>query len=337
MDVVLMITGSYPPAICGVGDYTRNVLGSEAGGDWKLYHRTDWRLSQLPTIVQEIDAFAADRIFMQYPTQGYGWSLVPHLLCAYYSLVRKAHFTVVLHEYSQLSAKARTAATLIVKTAHRLIFTNEFEQAEAARVSASVPHRSRVVKIASNIPVAAESPPTGARQFDLGYFGHIRPRKGLDEFLALLAAARAAHPDWRLLLMGQIPPGFEGFARDVLEKCRGLGVELRLDLDAEVVADVLAQVKVVYLPFPDGISERRGTAMAAMANGAIVLTTVGHHTTPTLRDAVRVVPAHKALQAIEQTLSSNEDALARQQSAAKTYLREHIPTSWDAVARAYLN
>lgn len=335
MELVLMITGSYPPAICGVGDYTRNVLSSETGRTWRLYHRTDWRLSQLPAIIREIDAFRPDRIFMQYPTQGYGWSLVPHLLCAYYSLVRRARFTVVLHEFSQLSAKARAAATLMVRSAHGLIFTNEFEQAEAARVSASVMRRSRVVKIASNIPVAASCPATADRPIDLAYFGHIRPRKGLEEFLAAAGATRQAHPDWRLLLMGQIPPGFEDFAKGVLAQCAVLGVEVQLDLESAAVADVLAQVKAVYLPFPDGISERRGTAMAAMANGALVLTTVGHHTTPALRSAVQVVPPDHALPAIEEALGRDEATLAALQAAGTTFLREQIPTSWNAVARAY--
>lgn len=336
MNVVLMITGSYPPAICGVGDYTHNVLSSNTGREWKLYHRTDWRLSKLPAIVREIDAFHAEQIFMQYPTQGYGWSLVPHLLCTYYSLVRRTRFTVVLHEFSQLSAKARAAATLMVRTAHQLIFTNEFERAEACRASASVMRRSRIVKIASNIPVADVCLPTASRPIDLAYFGHIRPHKGLEQFVAAAAAARAAHPDWRLLLMGQIPLGFEDFAKEILSQCTALGVDVRLDLDAEAVAGVLAQVKAVYLPFPDGISERRGTAMAAMANGALVLTTVGHHTTPALHSAVSVIPVKHALPAIEQVLNGSEESLARQQSAATIFLREQIPTNWDSVARSYL-
>lgn len=336
MNLKLVITGSYPPQICGVGDYTRNIMESTTARHWKLYHRTDWRLTQLPRIVREIDALAPSQIFMQYPTQGYGWSLVPHLLCLYYSLLRKPRFTVVLHEYSQLSTKARIAAKLMVRTAHQLIFTSEFEQAEATRVSASVPRRSRVVKIASNIPVAAELPRIGARPFDVAYFGHIRPRKGLDEFLAAAAAVRAVHPGWRLLLIGQIPPGFDDFARGILDQCCALGVETRLDLDVDAVAGLLAQVKTVYLPFPDGISERRGTAVAAMINGALVITTAGPFTTPALRAAVRIVQRENVLPDIEQMLRNSEEQLARQQSAAKAYLQEQTPTNWDDVARAYV-
>jgi glycosyltransferase involved in cell wall biosynthesis len=333
---VLMITGSYPPAVCGVGDYTMNVLSSKVASDWRLYHRTDWRFSKLLTIIHEINTFNAERIFIQYPTQGYGWSIVPHLLCVYYSLIRKVNCTLVLHEYSQLSVKARIAVKLMLLTATNIIVTNEFERTEVARVSKSVSRRSKVVKIVSNIPVSKNILKTNLRKYDLAYFGHIRPKKGIEDYLDVAAKIRFMHPNCSLLLIGQIPPGFEDYSQKIIEQCLYLKIETKQNLNAEVVADLLAQVKVTYLPFPDGISERRGTALAALANGSIVLTTTGPHTTSELRDAVCIVSSDNVMREIEQLLVSSEQRHTGLQCKGKAYLNELTPATWDSIACDYL-
>ena len=336
MGTVVMITGSYPPEVCGVGTYTSCVMTTATGSRWKLYRRTDWRLSQIRRIIAEVDSLGGDRLFLLYPTQGYGWSLTPHLLCAYYSILRKARFTVVLHEFSGLSKKARFAATLMIRTAYEVIFTNSFEQKQAARIDKSIIQRSRVVKIASNIPVAAMVPPLSERKYDLGYFGHIRPRKGLEAFLSAITQIRKQTSGVACVLIGQVPAGFKSFAESIVAQCEALGVEVKLGLSDSDAAETLANVKAVYLPFPDGVSERRGTAMAALANGAMVLTTTGEFTTPALRAAVVDIPSLDAATRILEALQTPHEELALKQAAAQHFLHVEIPSNWETVASAYL-
>ena len=341
MDRTLVITGSYPPEVCGVGDYTRNVMEAPSARGWALYHRQQWSLASLRQIICEIDARNPSEIFMQYPTQGFGWSLVPHLLCLYYSLFTRVRFTVVLHEFSQLSRKANLAARLLLLSADQIIFTNEFERQAAAKLWAPVRSRSRTVKIVSNIPVsdAAEGGREG-RPLDLVYFGHVRPKKGLEAFLDAVRELRAVRPDSRIALIGQCPSGFESYTGPLLERCSALGMELMLEMPSDQVARALAQTKLVYLPFPDGISERRGTALAAMANGAVLLTTVGDHTTPELAEAVPVVSVGAAPTAVaarlQELMALQDDERSALCDRARTYLRRHLPQSWDDVARAYV-
>ena len=44
-----------------------------------------------------------------------------------------------------------------------------------------------------------------------------------------------------------------------------------VDQDEDVVSDLLSNIKIVYLPFPDGISSRRGTLLASIQNGCTVV------------------------------------------------------------------
>jgi glycosyltransferase involved in cell wall biosynthesis len=324
-----------------VGEYTRRVMETTTASNWTLYHRRDWRLRALPTIVREIDALGPREIFLQYPTHGYGWSLVPHLLCVYYSRFTRTRFTAVMHEYSQLSDKARWAARLILWSANRLIFTSEFERAAAAKASRSVAHRSRTIKIASNIAASpAAGADTASRPLDLVYFGHIRPLKGLESFFEVVRQIRSTAGPMRIALIGQSPAGFERYARTVLSTCEDLGIETMLDLPADAVAQRLAQARIALLPFPDGVSERRGTALAAMANGALVLTAAGSHTPDELRRAVVVLPAAAApaetARRVSELQAMPEPEWQIRRARAFEYLSRHIPTSWDDVARGYL-
>ena len=106
---VLLISGSYPPDACGVGDYTMRLARALAKQpDWEVAVLTGpaasggapggvtdelpaptvihcpgaWAFSALPRIVTAVRQWAPDVVHFQYPTQGFfGWRL-PALLPA---------------------------------------------------------------------------------------------------------------------------------------------------------------------------------------------------------------------------------------------------------------
>lgn len=123
----LLITGSYPPDICGVGDYVYNVFNNADHSKWKLYYSKSWDISTFISKIREINNSGCKCIYMQYPTHGYGWSIVPQLLCLYFSLFTKKKFIVILHEFSQRKLKAKIATALFM-FADRIIFTNKFSR-----------------------------------------------------------------------------------------------------------------------------------------------------------------------------------------------------------------
>lgn len=77
--------------------------------------------------ISVLNSYNTESIFLQYPTQGYGWSLLPQIICIYYSIFTNKKFVVILHEFSQRSLKAKLA-TLFLFFANEIIFTTDFER-----------------------------------------------------------------------------------------------------------------------------------------------------------------------------------------------------------------
>lgn len=66
-------------------------------------------------------------------------------------------------------------------------------------------------------------------------------------------------------------------------------------LEAEAVAEQLAQASVALLPFPDGASFRRGSLLAAAACGVPIVTRHGHDTPETLTRLLQPCTSQAAL------------------------------------------
>jgi hypothetical protein len=112
----------------------------------------------------------------------------------------------------------------------------------------------------------------------LGHFGTygglIAPLL-MDSLPSLLAAA----PDLAALFLGR---GSEAFAAALVKQHPGLAGRAHATgalAPAEVSSHLLA-CDVMLQPYPDGISSRRGTALAALAHGRPVATTAGHLSEP---------------------------------------------------------
>ena len=99
---IMLITGSYPPDICGTADYTARLSESllACGLDVEVFYRQRWDLRHVHSLVKEIDRSRPDLIHMQYPTTGYGWKLGPQAIGTLKPVV------VTLHEVSQEIGRA---------------------------------------------------------------------------------------------------------------------------------------------------------------------------------------------------------------------------------------
>lgn len=325
---MLLITGSYPPQVCGVGDYTYRLISSPNAIDWKLYNSSDWSLRSLFLHIKNIKKYNENTVNMQYPTQGYGWSIVPHLLCLYFSWFTKKRFSVTIHEQSQSSFKARMAQKIILLTANKIIFTNKFEFDYAAKRIPFIAQRSTVIKIYSNIEASDRIKPIEDRKIDILNFGHIRPRKGLEEFIETV---KEISNEFNVVIAGQVPEGYEDYYSHIESKAKKVGVKIILNLPSKDVSKLLNDTKLIYLPFPDGVSERRGSLLAAFVNGAVVLSSVGEFTTQELKDSIIT----KQNDLNFKLLLSNESLLKDKQFKATTFMQNNMPKSWDDVVEQY--
>lgn len=333
---VLMVTGAYPPDICGVGDYTDRLL-TVAPRHWELFVERDWSWRAAPGIIRRMLNRKPAVIVVQYPTQGYSWSIVPHLLVVIGRLSGRYRPVMALHEFTSLSAKARLALALTSHFAAHIIFTTEVERERAHAThlfSARVP--TTVIGILSNIPSSSDPTLFRARSIDIAYFGHIRPNKGLEGFLDVVASFRAAEPDARIAVIGEVPKGYEAFAEMVAMRCRAAGITMTLGLSDEAVGQTLADVRILYLPFPDGVTARRGSVLAGFGNGTIVATRISDATPAALRPAV--IPCagkQEDVETLQAALRMSDAESAALQQAGRNYVIATLPRNWAHVVELY--
>jgi glycosyltransferase involved in cell wall biosynthesis len=265
---ILLITGAYPPNHCGVGDYTAKFyeyLKKEDNLTVGLFYKSDWSLKCYFKYLKQLFSTKSDVYHFQYPTEGYGYSMLPLLLLV--SLFRKKTVLTV-HELSSRNILAYVYTQLLMFFSNRVIVSNSFEQNHARRL-AFKSEKVSVIPIASNIQKSNfVEIDFKEREVDLAYFGHIRPIKGIENFIHTVSLLDR---NYRVQLIGQALEKYIVFFEEIKIKAELMNVEMIVDKDENDVADLLSNVKIVYLPFPDGVSNRRGTLLASIQNGCVVV------------------------------------------------------------------
>jgi len=310
-----VLTGEYPPDPGGVSDYTRLVArGLAAAGDevrvfappqrgkgdaadpGVAVHRLPGRFG--PRSLTELGQLLVreprpDRILLQYVPHAFGFKAMnlPFALWVARRLRRAAPVWVMFHEvvtpfrwwpvtHAVLGAVTRVMARLVAGAADRVFVSIPDWGRRLGRLSP----RARPAEWLP-VPCTLDANPDPAdaaaargrykpdRGFLVGHFGTfgspiaglVGPAAaellGLSSGVTVLFVGRgsdrfrddfaAAHPDFadRVAATGELPPG-------------AVSAHLR-------ACDLLLQ------PFPDGVSSRRTSAMAGLANGVPVVTNLG--------------------------------------------------------------
>jgi glycosyltransferase involved in cell wall biosynthesis len=135
------------------------------------------------------------------------------------------------------------------------------------------------------IPVAASVGPAATAQrraapdregeLVIGYWGFLRPDKGVDLLLEAFVQVRRARPA-RLVLAGDPGPD-RAYAAGLQRKAADLGLASAIQstgrLPAEQLSAVMQSFDACVLPFRDGLSQNRTTYAGAVAHGLYVVTT----------------------------------------------------------------
>lgn len=265
-----MITGSFPPDVCGVGDYT-HLLQKEigkSGNDIAIFYKKNWSISNFFTYLKQLISIRADFNHLQYPTEGYGYSFLPLLLFAF--LPRKSRI-ITIHEFSNRTKKAKLFTAALLYLFPQIICTNHEEYSYIKKYRFLRNKVVKIINIGSNIgPAQNLSKSLSERKFDIGYFGHIRPEKGIEDFIDTIKRLSTLI-SIKCCIVGQVLARYEAYFDGLQKKCEGLPIEFILNKESDEVSNILSQIRICYLPFPDGISSRRGSMLAAaMANCIIV-------------------------------------------------------------------
>lgn len=342
---VLLISGSLPPRICGVGDYVYRLAAaiSEVGPDIQVLTTAGpvrvgagfsvragvrgWGFSHLPDAIREIRSASPDIVHLQYPTAEYGAGLLPQALA-----LSRVPFITTIHEASYSHILRRASLYPFLAFVDQVVATTSFEANYMVRMYPPVRARISVIPVGSSIPAVH----TRSRDRNvIVYFGLVAPNKGLEDFLRLAKLAKASGEHWIFQVVGTPPSKHDTYAKNLRYAARSLAVEWRSNLPAEEVAQHLANAGAVYLPFPDGASLRRTSLIAALLNGSPVITTRGEATPKGLTDGEKVVYADSPETALEAvgTITSNPGFGDRLSRGAVKYAERF---SWPEIARQHV-
>jgi len=323
---IALVTGSYPPETCGIGDYTCQLAKALSGQglDVEVVKRRNWSIGQTAGIIGSIKALGPDIVHIQYPTAGFGWHLTPHIL----SLLMPA--VITLHEVTEAHILRKLSLYPFTLRSRQVIFTTPYEREFALKRAPWIADRSSVIPIGSNITIG---PANRSRALsEIVYFGLFRPNKGIEQVLSLAALVMEQNLDYRIRMIGKPFPKDSPFYGELQERSRNLPVLWNADLDDTAVAELLSTAAFAYMPFPDGASGRRGSLLALLANGVATVTTKGAHTQASLDEAVLYSRTPEQALSLIQQLRCNDSGREQLSGKARTYASQF---DWDVIARKH--
>ncbi len=296
---------------CGVGDYTaqlcdhlsrlamnvhiltsrqaRAELRMDGHNLLEVHPIVDsWTFKDLARAVKTVVAdVRPDLINLQWPTAAYGRSLAVNFLPLYLRMHISPNVPLVttIHELRYFRPLTRLRLWPALAFSRRIILVDPMDQASVKSVYSPAAARCRLIPIGSNLPTAGKGYDRvqcrkqlgfSDSDFVVGFFGFANPPKGLETLLGALRQLKDSHPQLRLLLLSQLSEQ-NSYQRRLKHDLAVTGLD-RITVTPEyaeprLAAEMLASTDAAVLPFVDGVSVKRGSLMACLAQGLPILTT----------------------------------------------------------------
>ena len=297
---VLIVTGSYPPMKCGVGDYSYSLaLALSSNPDFKIGVLTsfgdvkedtvapvklfpiikEWHLSETFTVTKLIKDWSPDIVHIQYPTQGYRDGLLPYVIPIISFILRKKVVQTWHEGYSR-----RQAPKLFMKAVipgGLVIVRPQYK--EKLHYMLRWGMRNKVVKF---IPNASAIPRNSLSDHDrcllrkqylkkckrlVVFFGFVYPHKGVDLLFKI------ANSDTDMLVIAGEFDKQSDYGQEIMRYASSkpwVGhVNVPGFIPASDVAALLAVADAVILPFREGGGQWNTSIHGAVLQGVLVITT----------------------------------------------------------------
>jgi glycosyltransferase involved in cell wall biosynthesis len=305
-----VITGEYPPQPGGVSDYAHLVscelarAGDEVdvwtsedrsplpNDDGVEVHRLPGEFG--PKALAILDrAIATDnghRVLVQYVPHAFGWKAMNLGFCALlFARQRRWDITVMFHEvafptnpadslrYRLLGRITLLMAQLTAKSANRIYVSCSSWERLLRRIVLTQPITS--MPVPSNVPVVNEPSaisvvrgtfaPKGLLVGHLGTYA-----ESIRDHLKVSLPVLLQEPCVSVVLLGRGSAAFCDLLLETNPELKGR-IHAVNGVSSRALSLHLSACDLMLQPYPDGISTRRTSAMAALAHGRPVLTTEG--------------------------------------------------------------
>lgn len=371
---ILFVTPSFPPQICGVGDHTYFLAEAMRARGHNLAVATrdataKERFSKLSIIATEVNTYwnfsalsewQPDCIVIAYTSYLWGkYGLHPGFNLWVSKLKQtfpQQRLILLAHElhYPVLPTKAGLTLGICQKLQYELLERN-FSQVlyTYEKVFLKRPQRPQQkplrswLPVGSNIPVAPmnralheslrASILTATDKLCLWlHFGGNHPTHAYELLPHLLERAEADAPELTHIILcigihtSELNARLGASASGT--KIRALG-----KLSAEEISHWLQACDAVFAPFTDGISARRGSAIAALAHARILISNLGYHSDPSLpwHEGVLLAPSiaaadfNEPIKTALQSIIKKSTALEKQADFFRNYF------SWPRIAEKF--
>eukprot|EP00764_Aduncisulcus_paluster_P006481 gnl/Carplike_NY0171/2173_a2924_358.p1 GENE.gnl/Carplike_NY0171/2173_a2924_358~~gnl/Carplike_NY0171/2173_a2924_358.p1 ORF type:complete len:332 (-),score=-0.95 gnl/Carplike_NY0171/2173_a2924_358:515-1510(-) len=254
---------------CGVLDYTKCLVKAlvDESGAGKLLMVDGWRWKDIFKLRSLIVNKKDSVINIQYPSLAMGYFPLMNFIKLF---CFRCDLYITVHEFSVFSFIRKMYLLPISFFSKGIIFTNDFEKKYFLRFFPWAGHKVHVIPIGTNI--RASKSIDNDRQ-GVCYFGQITENKGIDEFLDTVAIIRSHTSDIKCTIIGALLDGDLPIVKRMYALCESLDIKLLINKTNDEVSSELAKHQYALLPFPDGVTDKRGSALACLANGLELVTT----------------------------------------------------------------
>ncbi len=300
---ILLVTGSYPPGRCGVGDYSQQLatalapvlVGVPGAGVAVLTTGTtdgavdeagvavsrampDWRLRRIARLIRALRRIRPDIVHVQYPTQGYGsgkliWFIPLLARCLGARVVQTWHEGFDHDLLKFLLLAIAPGRVVVVREAFLRQFGRAFGFVAGLR-------RLSYINGAATLPAADPSPAERAAiraRYGVGdrrllmFFGFIYPAKQVEQLFAI------ADPDRDHILIVGDAGGQDDYLATITALTQGDCWSGRAQVigfaDRAEAAAIMATADALILPFRAGGGVWNTSILAGILQRVFVLTT----------------------------------------------------------------
>jgi len=281
---VVMISGNYPPAVCGIGDYTSRLSTELRALNYSttVWTRRQHGLTESPTLKMPLIKFDADGmkevlqrleeekpglIHLQYEVDSFDqnanmWQFVTKAKGIGASLVTTMHAL----DGPKSWGKMHRMALLPLLYGSRDIIVCSQRQYDGLKKMGGVGNKTQLIPVGTSVPVTGvrtSRPENAPTRFI--YFGFVWRGRNIELCLRAFAAASSTRPA-TLTVVGGVKD--TAYQQELNALARSLGVADKVtfagELPAEAVSQHLIDSDIALLPFATGVSTGRTTFVAAI-------------------------------------------------------------------------